>query len=106
MKKRYTKREQILADIDKEKKRAVDLLTEAEHLEALAVDEFKIPSMIENAVYKKEEAKALRKRSARIMDIKLLKLSSRLAELDTMPMPFLDGTKNYGDESVQKRLPK
>lgn len=98
MKKRYTNEAQIVAAIDKERQRAIDMLSEAESMEATARELIKIPEMREDATLKKEEARKLRKSSARIIDTKLPKLGLKLSEIRTQTMPFLE------DVSVPAKL--
>lgn len=100
MKKRYTNENQILAEIDRQKQRAIDLLSEAESLEASARELFKIPEMVEDAGQKKEEAKRLRKLSANIIDKRLPRLGNKLSEFRTQPLIALNGQQGIGDESV------
>lgn len=102
--KRYTTEAQIIAVIDRERQRAIDMLSEAESLEATARELIKIPEMVEDAGFKRDEARALRKASARIIDTKLPKLGAKLAELKTAPLINLDGRDGIGDESASVKL--
>ncbi len=87
--KRYRSEREILALIHACHRDAQAAIIEAESFEALAKDYFKIPDMVETAIFKKSEAVKARQRANRLLDSKAKKLGECLAEFQSVPMPFL-----------------
>lgn len=112
MKKRYGNEAEIVRAIDLERRRAVDLLSEAESMEATARQLMAIPDLVEDAKYKIELAKAKRTTSKNIIEKKLLRLGAKLAEMRTPSLAIinapglLNGAPGVGDESVSVKLDK
>lgn len=105
--KRYTTKQQILDDIDKAKAESLRLLADAAKIDEAAHALFRVDSMIEDAVMKREEAKRLRTRAAGLIEVRCRKLRDKLAEFDTLPFPFLEDASvdaSLSERSRHERL--
>ena len=115
MKPRYHNEEQILAAIEREKQRAVDLLKQSEDQKSEGKRLAKLASkmtsgtvehaeMIEDSDWAFKQSKRLFKSSSNIMDKKLPKLGQKLAQFRTQTMPFVGKNNGTGDDSVSTKL--
>ncbi len=93
---RFKSEREILAEIHKCHREAQAAIVEAESLEAIAKQYFRMPDMVEDARLKKQEAEKLRQRANRLLDIKAKKLGDCLAEYQTTALPFLSDTTVKG----------
>lgn len=90
--KRFRSEREILAAIHQCHREAQAAIVEAESLETIAKQYFRMPDMVEDAMLKKSEAQKLRKRANRLLDSKAKHLGECLAEFKTDAMPFLSDT--------------
>jgi len=97
-KKRYETANAIRDEIDRCRTAVVKLQQTAEAMEIQAAEYFKIPEMVEDAAYRKEQAKRARKKAARLNDIRLVKLKDKLSEFMTQTLP---GIIPDEDRSIQ-----
>lgn len=71
-------------------------IVEAESLETIANQYFRMPDMVNDASLKMAEANKLRRKADRLLDTKAVKLGQCLAEFRTDAMPFLLDTTVKG----------
>lgn len=88
-KKRYKSEHEILALIYQCQREANAAIVEAESLETIAKQYFKMPSMVDDASLKMAEANKLRRRADRLLDSKAKRLGECLSEFRTEGMFFL-----------------
>lgn len=87
--KRYKSERDILALIHQCHRDAQAAIVEAESLETVAKQYFKMPDMVDDASLKMSEANKLRRKAGRLLDTKAKKLGECLSEFQTSAMPFL-----------------
>ncbi len=88
-KKRLRSEREILAQIHACHRDANQCIVEAESLETIAKQYFTMPDMVEDARLKMQEASKLRARSERLIESKAKRLGEKLAEFQTVALPFL-----------------
>lgn len=95
-KKRFKSEREILALIHACHRNANAAIIEAESLETIAKQYFKMPAMVDDASIKMAEAQKLRRSAERMIETKAKKLGESLAEFRTCAMPFLTDTTVKG----------
>lgn len=105
MKRRYTDKSQIEFEIDKLKLEYERLIKEANALEDAATKLFQVRGMIEDATMKKQEAERLRTKANNLITKRARKLSEKLAEIKTVPMPFIAEDASVSSLLEEKRAP-
>lgn len=86
---RFNSERAILAEIHQCERDSAQCLKDAESMEADARELFKHPDMVADAHFKMEEVAKLRRRAARLIDVKARNLGLKLAEFRTETLPFL-----------------
>lgn len=88
-KRRYTDRMEIVMEITRCQRRAVELDRDADKLTEFADAMFKSgdPGSVSAAKFNREMADKKKKSAAKVRDIRLKKLGMALAEFDTRPLP-------------------
>jgi hypothetical protein len=92
MKRRYTDKSQIEREIDKCIEEHKRLILEANALEEVSARLFQVRGMQEDAIMKKEASMKLRVKANNLIQIRARKLKEKMAEIQTLPLPFLEDT--------------
>lgn len=92
-KSRFRSERDILAEIFQCERDSAQCLKDAEALEVTGRAWLKLPDMVDSGMMKLDEARKLRSRASRLVDVKAKKLGDVLAEFRTETMPFLNGDK-------------
>ena len=87
--KRFKSELEILAAIHACHREAQAAIVQAESLETIAKQYFRMPEMVDDASLKMAEAQKLRRKADRLLDTKAVKLGSCLSEFQTTALPFL-----------------
>lgn len=97
-KKRFLTANQIRDEIDAYKAKAIRLQQTAEALELASRELMKVPEMVEDAKFKMSQASKAHRASARIREVRLVKLKQKLSEFETQLLPGVIGDN---DRSIQ-----
>lgn len=92
-KSRFKSERDILAEIFQCERDSAQCMKDAEALEATGREWLKLPEMTHSGMMKLEEARKLRERATRLIEVKAKKLGDTLAEFRSEPMPFLNGDR-------------